>query len=292
MDIEVVMMQSFVDGDSGGNPAGVVFPADGLTKEQKQDIAARVGVSETAYISKSETAAFKLEFFTPRLQLPHCGHATVASFCYLAANHKVGEGWTSKETIEGNRKIFISDGKAFMQQMKPVYTSPQSRGVAVDAILRALGLNENDLLPGCEPTVASTGNTFLMVPLKDIATLRRIQSNDPAIYTLSEKLDVHGFYSFCLETMQPGRDAAARMFAPFVGIHEESATGTAAGPLAGYLFDYVDIKKKTIWIEQGKLMSPPSPSLLQIDLDLEDGVIKGMMVGGRALPSGEKTIQI
>ena len=289
-EINVILMNSFVDGTTGGNPAGVVFPADALTNEQKQFIAAGVGVSETAFVSKSQTAAFKLEFFTPKLQLPHCGHATVAAFCYLAQIGMIQDGWTTKETIEGNRNILISNGLAFMQQMKPSYTRPESKGVETANLMTALGLSDRDLLPDGEPTIAHTGNTFLLVPAKDINSLQKIQADDERIHAISQVLGVHGFYAFSLETMSPGRDAAARMFAPLVGIHEESATGTAAGPLAGYLYDYLGMKKNHIEIEQGKLMTPPSPSLLQIDLSLEDGSITGMMVGGKALQA--KTISV
>lgn len=289
-EINVIMMQSFVDGDLGGNPAGVVFPADDLTYSEKQLIAATVGVSETAFISKSDKAAYKLEFFTPKLQLPHCGHATIASFCFLAQKGVIKDGWTSKETIDGNRNILISNEMAFMQQMKPIYQSPRNKDVEVSSIMSSIGLSINDLLPRLYPTIAHTGNTFLMVPLKSLDALKKIHADDAAIHSLSEKLGVHGFYAFSRETILPDRDASARMFAPLVGIQEESATGTAAGPLAGYLYDYLSLKKSHIQIEQGRLMTPPSPSILYIDLTLTDGQISEMMVGGKAVQAGQKHI--
>src|SRR5262249_57064396 len=41
------IVNAFVDGTDGGNPAGVVVDADGLDSGQKLAIAARLGVSET-----------------------------------------------------------------------------------------------------------------------------------------------------------------------------------------------------------------------------------------------------
>jgi PhzF family phenazine biosynthesis protein len=73
------------------------------------------------------------------------------------------------------------------------------------------------------------------------------------------------------------------MFAPYYGISEESATGMAAGPLACYLHDYLEIKKENFLIEQGYLMQPsPSPSVLTANLHVENGQISSLMVGGRA----------
>lgn len=290
-EITVSIMHSFIDGNAGGNPAGVVFAVDGMTPAQKQTIASRVGVSETAFISKSQSAAVKLEFFTPTVQIPHCGHATVAAFCYLMQKAGLPEGGSSKETIDGTRKILLRNGAAYMQQLAPTYTAIISKGIKPADIGSALSLAENQMLPGIEPVVVHTGNSFLIVPLQDLAAQRKIKPDFTAIQQISEKLGVTGFYTFCLETEEPGRDAAARMFAPLVGINEESATGTAAGPLAAYLYDVIGIQKIHIEIEQGRLMQPPSSSLLQIDLEFEGQSIRGMMVGGKAVQTGEVTVQ-
>lgn len=80
MQVQVRIVNAFVDGEQGGNPAGVVLQADALDARQKQAIAAQVGLSETAFVSSSQSAAFKLEFFTPTRQIAHCGRATVATF--------------------------------------------------------------------------------------------------------------------------------------------------------------------------------------------------------------------
>ncbi len=80
-----------------------------------------------------------------------------------------------------------------------------------------------------------------------------------------------GYYVFCTETSSPIRDATTRMFAPGYGIEEEAATGMAAGPLACYLFDILEIKKDRMLIEQGWFMEQPSPSLIIVDLLLDNG---------------------
>ena len=89
-------------------------------------------------------------------------------------------------------------------------------------------------------------------------------------------------YPFSLSTKRPDRIAGARMFAPRYGITEEAATGMAAGPLACYLYDIMGRTQANMLIEQGYLMSPPSPSAIHVKLELFDGRIKGLMAGGSA----------
>ena len=56
----------------------------------------------------------------------------------------------------------------------------------------------------------------------------------------------------------------------------------AAGPLACYLYDKIGIKKDVFLIEQGHFMKLPSPSVITVKLNFEDGKITGMIVGGKA----------
>jgi PhzF family phenazine biosynthesis protein len=158
--------------------------------------------------------------------------------------------------------------------------------------MKSLGLDPNDLYPGFIPVAVNTGNTFLMIPLVNLEVQRHIIPDFSAITKISGQLNMIGYYTFSLETIQPGRDAAARMFAPLAGINEESATGTAAGPLAGYLYDVIGLKKTHFEIEQGRLIQPESPSRLMIDLNIGDGQIEDMMVGGKAIEFAIKTIHI
>jgi predicted PhzF superfamily epimerase YddE/YHI9 len=72
------------------------------------------------------------------------------------------------------------------------------------------------------------------------------------------------------------------MFAPRYGINEESATGMAAGPLACYLYDKMGINKEEFLIEQGNFMMPPSPSVINVKLNFEEGKITELFAGGEA----------
>jgi PhzF family phenazine biosynthesis protein len=138
------------------------------------------------------------------------------------------------------------------------------------------------LLENFAPNIVNTGNRFLVIPLKDAQTLASLDPDFDLVNTISDRFDLIGYYPFSLSTKRPDRISAARMFAPRYGITEEAATGMAAGPLACYLYDIMGRTHADMLIEQGYLMSPPSPSVITVKLELFEGKIKGVMAGGSA----------
>ena len=279
--VTLQIVNAFIRDGTGGNPAGVVLDADDLGEAEMQAVATNAGLSETAFVSQSQTETFKLDFFTPTRRIAHCGHATVGTFSVLAARGRVQEGWSSKETVDGPRAIRITEGAAFMEQTAPRYSGEADwaqAGVTRAQVLDALGLGEDDLIDGVAPVVVDTGNRFLLVGLKDTGALGDLVPDQAAIERISEKLDLIGFYVFV--PLEGETDATARMFAPRYGIDEESATGMAAGPLGCLLHDRFGNRKEQLLIEQGTWMTPPSPSLLDVRLTRPDARITGLMVGG------------
>ena len=285
--VPVQIVNAFVKNGQGGNPAGVVLDADQFSDAQKLSIAQKVGLSETAFVSKSETCGIKLDFFTPTKRIAHCGHATIATFSYLAALERFGDGETSKETVDGPRKIILDHGMAYMEQLAPTYT-PASKwvdqGVTLDDVLKSLAITSNDLDDRARPVLVNTGNNFIVIAVKDQATLANITPDQDAINAISEKLDLIGYYIFTTDTGDTGDagiDATTRMFAPRYGITEEAATGMAAGPLACVLHDLLEIKKDSFLIAQGEFMTEPSPSEIKVTLELKDDRITGLLAGGQ-----------
>ncbi|MBF2707991.1 PhzF family phenazine biosynthesis protein [Flavobacterium soyangense] len=287
--IKIKILNAFSDNDKGGNPAGVVLNADNLTNDQKLKIASKVGLSETAFVSKSKLADFKLDFFTPTRQIAHCGHATIATFSYLSQLGLIKHKFSSKETIDGIREISIQGELAFMEQKPPVYTEVKESN---EVILKSLNITNEDLLINASILKVNTGNSFIIIPVKDVATIKNIEPNFDLITNLSEKYDLIGFYVFCTQTVDPNRDVNTRMFAPSYGIEEEAGTGMAAGPLACYLFDILNLKKDRFLIQQGWFMNPPSQSLIIVDLSIENEKIIKLMAGGKGIQKKSIIVEI
>lgn len=278
------LVYALSEGELGGNPAAIILNADQLSLAQKQTLARQLKVSETAFVSASGCATVKLEFFTPAQQIAHCGHATVASFSLLREQRQLMPGWHRKETIDGMRRIQISADCVMMEQSAPEYEPLPLASPLRQQICQALGLSKADLLATEAPNlcIVSTGNRFLLVALAATADLAKIQADQAALLKLSEQLKLVGFYAFALSSADSGFQACARMFAPRYGIPEESATGTAAGPLACYLANYLHLKTDLYRIQQGLHMSPPSPSVIEVRLEWQDQHIRSLMAGGRA----------
>jgi PhzF family phenazine biosynthesis protein len=287
--IIVQILNAFVDNDKGGNAAGVVLDADDLSDNNKLEIAAKVGLSETAFVSKSKSADFKLDFFTPNKQIAHCGHATVATFSYLKQLNILKNDTSSKETIDGNREIKLIGELAFMEQLSPKYIDVSHRE---DMILKSLGLNKSDLILNAPIQLVNTGNSFILIPVRSSEVLKSIIPDFSLISDISDEFDLIGFYVFSTNIDNPGRDASSRMFAPRYDILEEAGTGMAAGPLACYLYDVLKIKKDRFLIQQGEFMSEPSPSLIIVDLKIGSNKIKGLMAGGKGLLKTQIEIEI
>lgn len=286
MEIEVKVVNAFVDNAQGGNPAGVVLDADALSPKQKQVIAAKTGYSETAFVSKSNVAEFKLDFFTPTRQIAHCGHATIATFSYLQYLNRVRQGMSSKETIDGTRKIIIQDDAAYMEQLAPTYIDFDT---SRETIAHALGIRVDAF---DKVDIVHTGNAFMIVQCNHKRDVASIKPDLPLIQQLSEEHDLIGFYVFTSETEIKGRHASTRMFAPRYGIAEESATGMAAGPLACFLHDKMELIEEEYLIEQGHFMNPASPSVISVKLAKRGNVIDSLMAGGKAIVSNTLQVSI
>src|SRR5687768_16375077 len=89
---EIYLVKAFTQDPAQGNPAGVILDADDLSSEQMLQMAAELGYSESAFVSASDTATFKIRFFSPKREVPLCGHATIAAFHALFTAGKITSG--------------------------------------------------------------------------------------------------------------------------------------------------------------------------------------------------------
>jgi len=290
-EIAVEMVDAFVDGESGGNAAGVVFDgAADLSPAQRQEVARQIAVSETAFVLRSGTGNFKLEFYTPTRPIPHCGHATVGTFARLAALGRLNDRELINETVDGPRRIRIEGERAFMEQVPAKLTRLDDATTL--AVLASLSIGAEQLHPDGGPFLGDNGNRSIQIGVADAAVLRSLKPNQDAIRDITNRFDAVCYYVFALESVVPGRDATARMFGPAYGIPEESATGMAAGPLACLLDARTGGQREAFAIEQGQMMNPASPSLIIARPQRSGDALGAMWTGGSARAGGVKRIRI
>lgn len=270
-------VNAFTEHADGGNPAGVVLDADHLTTSDKLAIAKEVGYSETAFVSKSSVADFKVEFFTPSDEVDLCGHATIATFSVLLQEQIITENTYTQETKAGVLEVDVkASGDIFMTQLLP-----QSYDlVNTDIIAESLGLNKADII---EPVqVFSTGLKDIMVQVSSLQAIGNIQPNFDQITDISKKFESTGYHVFTLETLH-NSTAHCRNFAPLYAIDEEAATGTASGALAGYLFEHQRINHEDgihhLVFEQGYEMNRPSE--IHGHITIKNNQVSSVVIGGK-----------
>ncbi len=273
MDLHVYKLTSFPKDDLGGNEAGVVLDADLLKEKQMLRIANEVGFSETAFVSKSDIADFKVRFFTPLNEVSLCGHATIATFNLLRDKNFISPGIYTQETKVGILKLYVKEDMVFMEQNPPVY------GQVIDALEFSNCFYNVDYINQELPIVVlSTGMREIFLPVSSVKKLNNLTPNIEEIIKLCRKYDVIGIHVFSVTKDEA--DAYGRNFAPIVGINEESATGTSNGALGCYLNKYVNPNKSKFILRQGYSMNKPSEIITK--LVIQNRSINSVWVGGKA----------
>lgn len=166
-----------------------------------------------------------------------------------------------------------------MDQNTPCYYEIISK----EEIADSLNITPAEILDDLPVQIVSTGLRDILVPIKNINILNKINPDFEKIADITRKYHTIGYHLFTLESLS-GSAAHCRNLAPLYGIPEESATGTSNGALSCYLFKYGTINPKQaghILIEQGYSMKKPSEIL--VSLTIEEKEIVGVKVGGKAL---------
>ncbi len=221
-----------------GNPAGVITNANGLTERDMQKIARELNNSETAFVFSPEddTHDVYIRFFTPKNEVPICGHATVAAHYALGKEKHLGTTRLFQKTGAGILPVDIiqeeDDYKIVMTQGTIAIGAELSKEHR-EKILKALGIEHRDLRDDCPVCIASTGHSKVMVGIRDTVMLHQLLPNMDLLSKVSYTIGCNGYYVF---TAHPDEDILVhgRMFAPAIGIQEDPVTGNANGPLGAY----------------------------------------------------------
>ncbi len=236
----VYQVDAFTKKLFGGNPAGVVAQADGLTERDMLHIARELNNSETAFVFSSNDPNYQVHvrFFTPTMEVPICGHATIAAHYVRACEQGLGNATVIQKTGAGLLPVEIireqDDYAIMMTQGVVSFQEPLPQSMQHE-IITALGLTDTDLDKRCPLQIVSTGHGKIMVGIKHNETLNRLQPDLTQLKKLSGEVGCNGYFVFTLEKTDDEGFAHGRMFAPAIGINEDPVTGNANGPLGAYL---------------------------------------------------------
>jgi PhzF family phenazine biosynthesis protein len=285
--LSIRQVDAFTNRIFGGNPAGVVPDAEGLTDQEMQQIASEMNLSETAFILPSKEADFRIRWFTPKTEIQFCGHATIASLHVLAEE---GERGMSKDDtfsfkIETKIGIIHVEVKKNMPSIRVILRSPSIDLVEEELdrkeISHALGIKERDI-EKTYPIMRDRTLDYVYVPLKRLETLKGVSYDYDALETFGERHEIKGFTLFTKETFEKTSNVHSRFFTPYYGIREDPTTGSSHGPLGVYLVlnGLANLDRNgevEIRAEQGDIMG--RPGRLVVVVSKKDSIYSAKLVG-------------
>jgi trans-2,3-dihydro-3-hydroxyanthranilate isomerase len=279
------ILDVFTEHKFQGNPLSVVLCENELELKLYKDIAREFGYAETSFVWFSpEKGILKVRSFTPGgFEVNGAGHNLLGAVALA-----VLKGWNKLDNSSDGFSVIMKDkcipvitrlninGLPFisMLQQPAVIIKP----VATDIIAPAIGLAPDALIINdWIPLVVKTEVAHLLVPVKNVYELNSAGINKSILKAVSAQVGFQGCYLFTVDSIPNENIAEARFFNPGIGIDEDAATGSAAGPLAGYLTHYNFIRREQRYhISQGVTMNQPS----KIDVEIADD---GIWVSGTAV---------
>ncbi|MGJ5672928.1 MAG: PhzF family phenazine biosynthesis protein [Nostochopsis sp.] len=276
----------FAEAKYTGNQLAVFTNAANLSSEQMQRIAKEINYSETTFVTSTETVSdgYNVRIFTPGQELPFAGHPTLGTAYIL--QKEIIQSSVKKILLNlevGQIPVKIDDANSsgeylWMQQKAPTFDQILDSQTIAE-VLRIQSQEIDSRFPIQE---VSTGVPFIIVPLKTLESVKRIQVNQDKYFELINSTDAKCILVFCPETYKPENDLNVRVFCDYLGIPEDPATGSANGCLAGYLVQYSYFGKPEInlRVEQGYEINRPSLILLRAE---QKGTAIDVNVGGKVV---------
>lgn len=203
-----MQVDAFTDVPLGGNPCAIVFDADTLDDAARLAIAREMNLSETAFVITLVNADYGARYFTPAEEIPLAGHPTIATVYALIDSGRLKlQGDYLKIILELKVgpivvEIFASGGtvqRIVMSQKPPQFLSTH----VAETVMPIFGLTPDDLLPGYPIQTVSTGTPQLMIPVRGLDVLRRIQLNNALYAEQRAQGDWFCPHLFCLEGATP-----------------------------------------------------------------------------------------
>lgn len=287
--VQVFVVDSFTRKVFSGNPAGVVLGGEGLGEARMRQIARELNHSETAFVLPPEGPDHdvRVRFFTPRTEVPLCGHATVAAHYVRAVAGGTAPGRYRQLTGAGSLPVeILRDGEDYrirMTQGPPVFEPPLGEDLA-EAVWGALGLGREDRGDFAPVQVVSTGHSKVLVPVRRRSALDALAPDMEALVRLSRVLGCNGYFPFTLDDPDPGSLTQGRMFAPAIGVREDPVTGNAHGPLGAYLIRHALVPRgDSLRFRGSQGDSSGRCGYLDVEVDLEEGEPRRVSILGDAV---------
>ncbi|WHT87883.1 PhzF family phenazine biosynthesis isomerase [Bacillus cereus] len=274
--INVFHYDAFTNKPNMGNPAGIVLDADGLTEEEMQRIAEKVGFNETTFVLSSEVGDIRMRYFTPGFEMDLCGHGTVGTLYALREKGLLEEKASlTIETKAGILPIQIvinENGETFIKMRQAAPQFKEFTG-SKEELAHSIGLEVNDLDVSLPIVYGSTGNWTVIVPIKNLDACERMKPNNEMFPSVLKEIPNASIHPICLETYDEKVHMHGRHFSSaYAGTIEDPVTGTASGVMGAYYATYVEKdfdREIELIVEQGQEIHKDGRVTVYITKDVE-----------------------
>lgn len=275
--INVFHYDAFTNKPNMGNPAGIVLEADGLTEEEMQIIAEKVGYNETTFVLSSEVGDIRMRYFTPGFEMDLCGHGTVGTLYALREKGLLEE--KSNLTIETKAGILPiqigvnENGETFIKMRQAAPQFKEFTG-SKEELAHSIGLEVNDLDVSLPIVYGSTGNWTVIVPIKNLDACERMNPNNAAFPSVLKEIPNASIHPICLETYDEQAQMHGRHFSSaYAGTIEDPVTGTASGVMGAYYAMYLEKDfdhEMELIVEQGQEIHKDGRVTVYVTKDVEN----------------------
>jgi PhzF family phenazine biosynthesis protein len=226
--IPIYIVDAFTDKPFAGNPAAVCLLPQTYDDHVLQSIAAEMNLSETAFLLSleqkpvKESKTFSLRWFTPKVEVSLCGHATLATAAVLFHDTGISTDEIKFDTKSGTLTA-KKDRNGILLDFPtddPVPTKPDK------VLLKAMGIADFK-----NAGYAEKGKK-LLIHVSDETVLTRLNPNFELMKSIPMKKEIEGV--IVTSQSRAPYDFASRFFAPWIGINEDPVTGAAHTVLAPY----------------------------------------------------------
>ncbi|MGW2281627.1 PhzF family phenazine biosynthesis protein [Streptomyces sp. NPDC001770] len=275
---EILHYTAFSTRPEGGNPAGVVLDASDLDDVAMLAVAAELGYSESVFLTEAPgERTYTVRYFSPKAEVPFCGHATVAAALALA--DRDGPGELEFLTPAGSVPVTVEshDGalRATLTSVEPHVTEVAPADLA--EALAALDWPAADLDPALPPRIAFAGARHLVLAAATRERLADLAYDFSRLEALMRRLDLT---TVQLVWRESERVFHARNPFPVGGVVEDPATGAAAAAFGGYARELGLVPEDAVLtVHQGADMG--RPGTLTVELRPGDARVRVSGAGTR-----------
>lgn len=210
--INTYIVDAFTDHPFGGNPAGVCMVESDLGSELMLKIAQELNLSETAFVQRFDSGRkFSIRYFSPKMEIPLCGHATLASARVLFSIYKLQnvEFVTAQDV-----RLYVTSSESSISMTFPTYDTTPS--FVSQEMLNAIGIRES---------INSVHNKELNILQIEIDSVNELKNLTPNYEALIKTSDSINGVLVTARSLHDDYDFHSRYFWPWSGSNEDPVTG-------------------------------------------------------------------